>query len=138
MNRRNVLILAVGFVLGLAAAQVAGQRSDAAKVDSKGVKSAVLYEKPVTGFLKDLNGKYKLRVSETTIAPGGYIGDHMHLGPGIRKMTSGSLSLTMGKRTVAHKNGEFFFEAGDVRHRVDNRTAEPGHSPDLRDSAHRG
>ena len=58
------------------------------KVDTQGVKARILYEAPINGgHLPELKGKLKMRITEITIAPGGHVGDHNHLGPGIRQMT---------------------------------------------------
>ena len=59
--------------------------------DTKGVTAKILYEAPISGgHLPELKGKYKLRVTEIAIAPAGYVGDHNHLGPGIRFLWSPS------------------------------------------------
>jgi hypothetical protein len=49
------------------------------KVDTKGLVAKI--EAPLEGFLKEINGKYKLRITELTLAPGGYVGEHNHEGP---------------------------------------------------------
>src|SRR3954463_4854295 len=58
------------------------------KVDTKGLVAKIKFEAPLEGFLKEINGKYKLRVTELTLAPGGHVGEHNHEGPGIRQVTS--------------------------------------------------
>jgi quercetin dioxygenase-like cupin family protein len=98
---------------------------EALKVDTKGVTATIKYEAVLDGFLKDLNGKYKLRVTEITIAPGGHVSDHNHLGPGIRQMTAGTMQYILPDRTVTYGPGDYFFEAGNVSHRVVNSSAEP-------------
>lgn len=96
------------------------------KVDTKGVKARILYEAPVNGgHLPELKGKYKMRITEITIAPGGHVGDHNHLGPGIRQMTVGEMEYILPDKTVIYRAGEFFFETGDVSHRVNNKTGDP-------------
>src|SRR3979490_120314 len=57
------------------------------KVDTKGLVATIKFEAPLEGFLKEINGKYKLRVTELTLDPGGYVGEHNHEGPGIRPVT---------------------------------------------------
>src|SRR5215475_1529382 len=59
------------------------------KVDTKGLVAKIKFEAPLEGFLTDLNGKYKLRITELTLEPGGHVGEHNHLGPGIRQVTAG-------------------------------------------------
>ena len=102
----------------------ASELSQPLKVDTKGVTAAIKYEAILGGFLTDLNGKYKLRVTEINIAPGGYVGDHNHLGPGIRQMTVGHMDYIMPDKTVTYGPGDYFFETGDVSHRVVNNTTE--------------
>ena len=106
------------------AAELQTQR-ETLKVDTKGVTAVVKYEAVLDGFLKDLNGKYKLRVTEITIAPGGYVGNHHHLGPGIRQMTAGTMQYILPDRSIVYGPGDFFFEAGNVSHRVVNGSEEP-------------
>jgi quercetin dioxygenase-like cupin family protein len=96
------------------------------KVDTQGVKARILYEAPINGgHLPELKGKYKMRITEITIAPGGHVGDHNHLGPGIRQMTVGEMEYILPDKTVIYRAGDFFFETGDVSHRVNNKTADP-------------
>lgn len=99
---------------------------DQLKVDTKSVKAKILYEAPIDGgHLPELIGKYKMRITEIVIAPGGHVGDHNHLGPGIRQMTLGEMEYVLPKETVIYREGDFFFETGDVSHRVNNKTANP-------------
>jgi quercetin dioxygenase-like cupin family protein len=115
----------VAFLLsvGVVATATAGEPL---KVDTQRVTAKILYEAPVSGgLLPELNGKYKLRVTEITIAPGGHVGHHNHLGPGIRQMTAGEMEYILPDKTVTYRAGDFFFEAGDVSHRVNNKTSAP-------------
>jgi quercetin dioxygenase-like cupin family protein len=95
------------------------------KVDTKGLVAKIKFEAPIGGFLKEINGKYKLRVTELTLAPGGHVGEHNHVGPGIRQVTSGSMTYVLPKETIVYGPGEFFFETGDVNHTVFNKTDAP-------------
>ena len=96
------------------------------KVDTKGVTAKILYEAPITGgLLPELKGKYKMRITQITIAAGGHVGDHNHLGPGIRQMTAGEMEYILPDKTVIYRAGDFFFETGDVSHRVNNKTSDP-------------
>jgi quercetin dioxygenase-like cupin family protein len=115
----------VAFLLsvGVVATATAGEPL---KVDTQRVTAKILYEAPVSGgLLPELKGKYKLRVTEITIAPGGHVGHHNHLGPGIRQMTAGEMEYILPDKTVTYRAGDFFFEAGDVSHRVNNKTSAP-------------
>jgi quercetin dioxygenase-like cupin family protein len=95
------------------------------KVDTKGLVAKIKFESELAGFLADLNGRYKLRVTELTLDPGGYVGEHNHVGPGIRQVTAGLMTYVLPEKTVVYGPGDFFFESGDVNHTVNNRTDEP-------------
>ncbi len=55
-----------------------------AAVESKGKHGQVKLDKVVTGYLSDLNGRFRLRVTEVTYDPSGYIGPHYQFGSSIR------------------------------------------------------
>lgn len=78
------------------------------KVNTRGVTARIKYEAVVEGFLSDLNGKYKLRVTDITIAPSGVVGDHNHLGPGIRQVTDGKMEYITPDKTVTWARRLFF------------------------------
>jgi quercetin dioxygenase-like cupin family protein len=127
--RRDVLYSLAGLPLialrakaGEAAAQPTGSP---VKVDTGGLVARIKFEAPLAGFLTDLNGKYKLRVTELTLAPGGHVGEHNHVGPGIRQVTSGYMTYVLPDKTVVYGPGEFFFESGDINHTVFNKTNQP-------------
>ena len=127
--RRDLLqtLMAVPFISllaegGGAAAQVG---TSTVKVDTKGLVAKIKFEAPIAGFLTDLNGKYKLRVTELTLEPGGYVGEHNHLGPGIRQVTSGQMTYVLPDKTVVYGPGDLFFESGDINHTVFNKTDAP-------------
>ena len=93
------------------------------KVDTKGVTARILYEAPISGgHLAELKGKYKMRITEISIAPGGHVGDHNHVGPGIRQMTVGEMEYIMPHMTHTYRAGDYFFETGDISHRVNNKS----------------
>lgn len=98
---------------------------EAGKVERKGTTGKVKHEEVVTGYLADLNGKYKLRISENTFEPGGYVGDHHHGGPGIRVVTAGEFTLVQGGKTTMKKVGDSFYEGGDVSIVVQNKGNVP-------------
>lgn len=95
------------------------------EVDKRGQTSIVKFERIVSGHLKELNGKYKLRVSETVYQPGGYIGKHHHAGPGIRLVTASELTYVQPDKTTVYKKGDYFYESGDIAHTAYNRTNRP-------------
>jgi quercetin dioxygenase-like cupin family protein len=95
------------------------------KVDTKGLVAKIKFEAVLGGFLSDLNDRYKLRVTELTLEPGGHVGEHNHVGPGIRQVTSGYMTYVLPDKTVVYGPGEFFFESGDINHTVFNKTDAP-------------
>ena len=94
-------------------------------VERRGITSAVKLEEVIFGHLSELNGKYKMRATEVTFAPGGYLGVHHHVGPGIRYILSGELTFTEGGRATVYRAGEYFFETGNLAHTAENETNEP-------------
>ena len=104
-------------------AQTAG--GSPAKVETKGLTAKIKFESVLSGYLGELNGKYKLRVTELVLEPGGYVGEHHHAGPGIRQVTSGYMTYVLPDKTVIYGPGDFFFESGDVTHTALNKTDAP-------------
>jgi quercetin dioxygenase-like cupin family protein len=94
-------------------------------VETLGVTSEVKIEEVTFGHLTELNGKFKLRATELTFAPGGNVGAHHHVGPGIRYIISGELTFTEGGQDTIYKAGEYFFETGNVVHTAQNKTNLP-------------
>src|SRR5882672_9214522 len=125
--RREVLqtLAALPFMALLASQASAQVGVSPVKVDTKGLVAKIKFEAPLEGFLKEINGKYKLRVTELTLAPGGYVGEHNHEGPGIRQVTSGYMTYVLPDKTVIYGPGDFFFESGDINHTVFNKTDAP-------------
>ena len=129
-TRRDVLqSLAALPLLALIATprEAAGQTPGAipGKVDTKGLTAKIKYESVLSGYLTELNGKYKLRVTELVLEPGGYVGEHNHSGPGIRQVTSGYMTYVLPDKTVVYGPGDFFFESGDINHTAQNKTDAP-------------
>jgi quercetin dioxygenase-like cupin family protein len=126
--RRDVLqALATLPLMALAArpAQAAQTGASPVKVETSGLVAKIKFEAPVAGFLNEINGRYKLRVTELTLAPGGRVGEHNHVGPGIRQVTAGYMTYVLPDQTVVYGPGDFFFESGDVAHTVFNKTDAP-------------
>jgi quercetin dioxygenase-like cupin family protein len=59
-----------------------------AKKSKQGITQTIKLEEVVYGHLTELNGKFKLRATEVTLAPDAYLGAHHHVGPGIRYVLS--------------------------------------------------
>jgi quercetin dioxygenase-like cupin family protein len=95
------------------------------RVETKGLVAKIKFEHALEGYLAEINGKYKLRVTELTLEPGGHVGAHNHVGPGIRMMTFGEMTYVLPDKTLVYGPGDFFFESGDVNHTVYNRSDKP-------------
>ena len=108
---------------GQARAQTGGATQ--VRVDTKGLAAKIKFESVLAGYLTDLNGRYKLRVTELTLEPGGYVGEHNHVGPGIRLVTFGEMTYVLPDKTIIYGPGDFFFESGDINHTVYNKTDKP-------------
>lgn len=94
-------------------------------VETKGFHSKVRADVGELGHLSDLSGKYRLRVTEVTIDPDGYMLAHHHLGPGVRCLTAGELTYSMMGQTTIFKAGDCFTETGDITHEARNRGRAP-------------
>jgi quercetin dioxygenase-like cupin family protein len=93
-----------------------GETKAQAAQERKGVTSKTMLEQEVEGLTA---GKYKMILVSLKIAPGGFIGEHTHQGPGIRWVASGSLAITTDK-TDTYKEGQYYFEpAGTHMARVE-------------------
>ena len=128
-DRRNLLKLLAALPLaslfGAAQADAQAPGTSPVRVDTKGLSAKIKFEHELAGYLSELNGKYKLRVTELTLEPGGHVGEHNHVGPGIRLMTLGEMTYVLPKQTLIYKAGDFFFESGDINHTVYNKTDKP-------------
>ena len=94
-------------------------------VEARGVTSEVKIEDVIFGHLTELNGKFKLRATELTFAPDGYVGVHHHIGPGIRYVISGEVTFAEGGQETVYKAGEYYFETGNLAHTARNKTSLP-------------
>jgi quercetin dioxygenase-like cupin family protein len=116
---RFTLLVFVALLGG--AARLAAQET----VEARGITSAVKLDEVLFGHLTELNGKFKLRATEFTFAPGGYLGVHHHVGPGIRYIISGELTFAEGGQETVYKAGEYFFETGNLAHTAQNKANLP-------------
>ena len=82
------------------------------KVEAVGITPAVKLEELVSGHLTELNGKFKLRVTELTFAPGASLGVHHHAGPGVRLVLSGELTFMQAGKATTYRAGDYFYESG--------------------------
>lgn len=112
------------FTLAVAAALPANAQQ---KVDRKGATSTVKLQQVASSHLTEINGKYKLVATETIYQPGGYTGEHHHVGPGIRYILSGELTFVEEGKTRVHKAGDYFYEAGNITNAAYNKSSSPVH-----------
>ncbi len=120
MGRRLLLVAA----LALGAVRLDGQMpASHSAVEMSGVGAAMKFEASVEGFLKPLNGKFKLRATEVDFEPGGALGNHYHVGPGIRRVLAGELTVVDAEtgKELHVRAGEYFYESGEQSFRVYNR-----------------
>ena len=129
---RKTLILVLVLMVGIAMGALWGNKVlNAAPavspiaVETKGQHPTIKFEQVLSGHLKDVNGKYKMRITEVILDPGGYVSEHQHRGPGVRSITAGELTITEEGKTRVYKAGDYFFEAGDITNRADNKGAVP-------------
>ena len=123
---QSICVLPIAALLaqtGNAVAQTTG--TSPVRVDTKGLTAKIKFEQAISGPFADINGKFKLRITELTLEPAGYVGEHNHVGPGIRQVTAGDMTYVLPDRTIIYKAGDFFFESGDVNHTVFNKTDMP-------------
>ena len=85
------------------------------KVEARDITPVIKLDEVIFGHLNELNGKFKMRATEVTFAPDGYLGVHHHVGPGIRYVLSGELTFTEGGHVTVYKAGDYFFETGNSR-----------------------
>ena len=83
MRYLSMMGLAVTLCLLMSSAQ------NSTHVEMKDVHLELRFEQLISGHVRDLNGRYKFRVSEVTYEPGGIVGDHNHPGPGVRVIMAG-------------------------------------------------
>jgi quercetin dioxygenase-like cupin family protein len=95
------------------------------KVDRNGLDIKIQSDFVISGNLTPLNGQYKLRLTRSVFKPGGYLGEHEHVGPGIRFVESGELTSIHPGRTFVYRAGDSFYEPGDARHVLRNNTKAP-------------
>lgn len=119
MSARTAAACLALFTLALAPAA----RAD--NVELGGFHAKVKAELSDLGHLAELNGKYRIRVTEVTMDPGGYMHGHHHLGPGLRCIQSGEMTYMIGGKTTVYKAGDCFTETGAMTHESNNAGATP-------------
>ena len=118
-------VLAPLALLVLAISNNAFAESSAGAVDRSGIQAEQRQESVVTENLEELNGKYKPRVAAVTYDVDGYIGNHHHAGPGLRCVTSGTLTYVQDGETYEFGSGDCFYESGNVDYHANNNASEP-------------
>jgi len=109
----------------LAAALGCGPSSAQHSVEVRGISAEIKLDEVVFGHLHEINGKFKLRATEVSFAPDGFLGVHHHVGPGIRYVLSGEVTFIEGGKSTIYKAGDYFFETGNLAHTAQNKTTEP-------------
>ena len=94
-------------------------------VEIRSITSEIKLDEIVYGHMTEINGRFKMRATEVTFAPGGFLGVHHHVGPGIRYVISGAVTFTEAGQSTIYKAGEYFFETGNLAHTAENKTNEP-------------
>jgi hypothetical protein len=107
-DRRRILRMLAAFPLAIGLFRPRRARAQApgtspVRVDTKGLAARIKFESVVAGYLTEINGKYKLRITELTLEPGGHVGEHNHAGPGIRLMTLGEMTYVLPNETHINK-----------------------------------
>ena len=115
--------ITLGFLIALLAG--ADRLSAQDYVEMRGIAAAIKMEETVYGHMSEINGKFKMRATEVTFSPGGFLGVHHHVGPGIRYVISGEVAFTEGGQTTIYKAGEYFFETGNLAHTAENKATMP-------------
>jgi quercetin dioxygenase-like cupin family protein len=118
MFEKFAACLALLCLIGAAPARADG-------VELGGFHAKVKAELADLGHLSELNGKYRLRVTEVTMDPGGFMHGHHHLGPGLRCIQSGEMTYVIGGKTTVYKPGDCFTETGAMTHESSNPGATP-------------
>jgi quercetin dioxygenase-like cupin family protein len=113
----------VALVVPLGIIEVNAQQS---KIDVNGFKRTPIAEQVIVGPLTKLNGKYKMTAAAFTLDPRGYVGPHLHAGPGWRCVTSGEVTNVEadGKSTV-YGAGQCYWESGLKSHTPRNNGDKP-------------
>lgn len=114
---------AVACLALIASAGAPAARADG--VELGGFHAKVKAELADLGHLSELNGKYRIRVTEVTMDPGGFMHGHHHLGPGLRCIQSGEMTYMIGGKTTVYKPGDCFTETGAMTHESQNAGATP-------------
>ena len=117
--KRLMLCLAVVLLGG------AGDSAAQGKVEARGLSAKIRLEEVLSGHLVELNGKFKMRATEVTFAPGAELGVHHHAGPGIRYVLAGTLTFTQAGKATTYRAGDFFYESGNVAHTARNTAKTP-------------
>ena len=96
-------------------------------MEARGITSSIKLEEVVYGHMDmaEINGKFKMRATEVTFAPGAYLGVHHHVGPGVRYVLSGELTFTEGGNVTIYRAGDYFFETGSLAHTAENKSDLP-------------
>ena len=71
---RSALLLVVVLLSGID--RLAAQEA----VEARGITTGIKLDEVVYSHMEELNGKFKMRATEATFAPGAHLGVHHHVG----------------------------------------------------------
>lgn len=128
VSRKIFWVQAVPALVALALVLMPSARAQSLtpqKVEATGITPQVKAEEVISGHLTELNGKFKLRVTEVTFEPGAHLGAHHHAGPGMRYVVSGTLTFVQAGKATLYQAGDSFYESGNVVHTAHNKTSSP-------------
>ncbi len=91
------------------------------EVDERGLTGRTMLDPPLPAQY----APYKFHVTEGIYAPGGYIGEHRHIGPGVRIVVKGALTFEQAGKTVVYRQGDVYYESGTDMYSAFNRTDQP-------------
>jgi hypothetical protein len=74
---------------------------------------------------KELNGKFKLRASETIYQPEAALASIITLALAFATLCQASSHTFKARRPTVYKKGDYFYEPGDITHTAINKTSEP-------------
>jgi quercetin dioxygenase-like cupin family protein len=125
VKKSAVLILKCSLAaVSIAAIGIIGVK--AASIEVKGFKRTPIAEQVIDGPLTERNGKYKMTVAAFAFEPGGYVGPHLHAGPGFRCVTSGEVTnIEADGKTTVYGAGQCYWESGLKSHTPRNNGDKP-------------
>jgi len=130
-SRRDLALVALAASVVPGAASPARAQSIDASVEASaeplpvGFQTARLASIDLTHEIENPNSRM-VRLSRTTIAPGGSLGQHSHKDrPELIYVLEGALTESRSGRAVEHRPGDVLVMTKDITHALANRTTAP-------------